>query len=140
MATRSNIGIVNDGGSVTAIYCHWDGYPEHVGKMLLKHYNDFDIVCELMDLGDLSCLAENLYCEDNNHSFENPASGVCVAYGRDRGEKGVESRVFMDIGGFETFGTHTFVDYQYLFNDGKWQYRKYNGKWSNLTPQVCKVG
>ena len=146
MATRSNIGIVNDDGSVTGIYCHWDGYPEHVGKMLLKHYNDFDIVCELMDLGDLSCLAENLYCDDNNHSFENPADGVCVAYGRDRGEKGVESRVFDNIIEFEKFADRTGADYQYLFNDehlfndGKWQYREYNGEWSNLTPQVCKIG
>ncbi len=32
MATRSNIGIVNDNGSVTGIYCHWDGYPEHKRK------------------------------------------------------------------------------------------------------------
>jgi hypothetical protein len=140
MATRSNIGIVNGDGSVTAIYCHWDGYPEHVGNLLLNHYTDFDIVCELMDLGDLSSLNKNLYCDDNNHSFENPAPGVCVAYGRDRGEKGVESRVFDNIIEFEKFADRTGADYQYLFNDGKWQYRKYNGKWSELTPQVCKVG
>ena len=138
MATRSNIGIVNEDGSVTAIYCHWDGYPEHVGKMLLKHYNDFDIVCELMDLGDLSCLAENLYCEDNNHSFENPAPGVCVAYGRDRGETGVESRVFNNISKFEKFADRTGADYQYLFNNGKWQYRNHNGTWNELTARVCK--
>lgn len=25
MATRSNIGIVNQDGSITGIYCHWDG-------------------------------------------------------------------------------------------------------------------
>jgi len=40
MATRSNIGIVNEDGSVTGIYCHWDGYPENnkvttkVGKLV----------------------------------------------------------------------------------------------------------
>ena len=140
MATRSNIGIVNDGGSVTGIYVHWDGYPEYVGKILLNHYNTSGIVCELMDLGDLSSLNANLYCEDNNHSFNNPVDGVCVAFGRDRGEKNADSKSFTNISEFETFGTHMFVDYQYLFNNGKWQYRKHDGKWRELTPQVCKIG
>jgi hypothetical protein len=139
MATRSNIGIVNDDGSVTGIYCHWDGYPEHNGKLLLNHYNTSGIVNELMDLGSLSSLNKNLYCDDNNHSFNNPADGVCVAYGRDRGEKNADSKSFTNISEFETFGTHMFVDYQYLFNNGKWQYRKHDGKWRELTPQVCKM-
>ena len=138
MATRGNIGIINEDGSVTGIYVHWDSYPENVGKLLLKHYNTSGIVCELMDLGDLSSLNKNLYCEDNNHSFENPAPGVCVAYGRDRGETGVESRVFNNISKFEKFADRTGADYQYLFNNGKWQYRNHNGTWNELTARVCK--
>ncbi len=138
MATRSNIGIVNDDGSVTGIYCHWDGYPEHNGKLLLNHYNNTAIVYELMDLGNLSSLNENLYCEDNNHSFKNPVDGVCVAYGRDRGETGVESRVFNNISEFEKFAGNSWSDYQYLFNNGKWQYRNHNGTWNELTARVCK--
>ncbi len=138
MATRSNIGIVNDDGSVTGIYCHWDGYPEHNGKLLLKYYNTTGIVYELMDLGNLSSLNENLYCDNNNHSFENPADGVCVAYGRDRGETGVESRVFNNISEFEKFAGNSWSDYQYLFNNGKWQYRNHNGTWNELTARVCK--
>ena len=140
MATRSNIGIVNDGGSVTGIYVHWDGYPEYVGKILLNHYNTSGIVCELMDLGDLSSLNANLYCEDNNHSFNNPAPGVCVAYGRDRGEKNADSKSFTNISEFEKYVNRTEADYQYLFNNGKWQFRKHDGKWRELTPQVCKIG
>ena len=138
MATRSNIGIVNEDGSVTGIYVHWDGYTENVGKLLLKHYNNTGIVYELMDLGNLSSLNKNLYCDDNNHSFENPVDGVCVAYGRDRGETGVESRVFNNISKFEKFADRTCADYQYLFNNGKWQYRNHNGTWNELTARVCK--
>lgn len=138
MATRSNIGIVNEDGSVTGIYCHWDGYPENVGKLLLNHYNTTGIVYELMDLGDLSSLNKNLYCDDNNHSFENPAPGVCVAYGRDRGEKNVDFKYFNNISKFEKFADRTGADYQYLFNNGKWQYRNHNGTWNELTARVCK--
>jgi hypothetical protein len=138
MATRSNIGIVNDDGSVTGIYCHWDGYPEYVGKILLNHYNTSGIVCELMDLGDLSSLNENLYCDDNNHSFNNPVDGVCVAFGRDRGEKNADSKSFTNISEFEKYVNRTTADYQYLFNNGKWQYRNHNGTWNELTARVCK--
>ena len=140
MATRSNIGIVNDDGSVTGIYCHWDGYPEHNGKLLLNHYNTSGIVNELMDLGNLSYLDKNLYCEDNNHSFNNPADGVCVAYGRDLGETGTNSRTFDNISEFEEFAGNSAADYQYLFNNGKWSYRNTYGKggWNELTAEVCK--
>jgi len=138
MATRSNIGIVNEDGSVTGIYCHWDGYPENNGKLLLKHYNNSGIVNELMDLGNLSYLDKNLYCEDNNHSFNNPADGVCVAYGRDRGEKNADSKSFTNISEFEKYANRTTADYQYLFNNGKWQYRNHNGTWNELTARVCK--
>ena len=137
MATRSNIGIVNLDKSITGIYCHFDGYPEYVGKMLLNHYNNDDIVNGLMNLGDLSILSENMN-PTGPHSFNNPQKGVCVAYGRDRGEGGTNSRTFEDLGEYEHFGSG--VDYQYLFEDGKWMYRcTYKGGWSDLTPEICKM-
>ena len=139
MATRSNIGIVNEDGSVTGIYCHWDGYPEYVGKILLNHYNNAGIINELMDLGDLSTLDKNLYCEDNNHSFNNPQPGVCVAYGRDRGEKNVGCKVFDNLtNSFESYAKKSGADFQYLFMNEKWHYRTLKSEWSELTPAVCK--
>lgn len=139
MATRSNIGIVNSDGSVTGIYCHWDGYPENNGKLLLNHYNNTAIVYELMDLGNLSYLAENLYCDDNNHSFNNPADKVCVAYGRDRGEKNEESKSFNNISEFEKYANNTAADYQYLFNNNKWTYREFRSTdWKDLTLDDCR--
>jgi hypothetical protein len=139
MATRGNIGIINEDGSVTGIYVHWDSYPEHVGKLLLNHYTNSGIVNELMDLGNLSYLDKNLYCEDNNHSFNNPADGVCVAYGRDRGEKNVNSKKFISDIEYKMDGKG--VDYQYLFNNNKWYYRNVNKTGSTfveLTARVCK--
>jgi hypothetical protein len=138
MATRGNIGIINEDGSVTGIYCHWDSYPEYVGKLLLNHYNNTAIVYELMSLGNLSYLAENLYSDNNSHSFRNPVDGVCVAYGRDRGETGTNSKTFDNISEFEEFAGNSWADYQYLFNNGKWQYRNHNGTWNELTARVCK--
>ena len=147
MATRSNIGIVNEDGSITGIYCHFDGYPEYVGKMLLNHYNNDDIVNDLMNLGNLSILSEslhsttgiNLYSTNNRHTFNNPQDGVCVAYGRDRGEQNVDSVKYEDLGQYEDMAADTLAEYQYLFKDGKWMYRcTYKGGWKELTAKVCK--
>ena len=139
MATRSNIAIVNQDKSISSIYCHWDGYPEYTGKMLLNHYTTADIVTELLKLGNLSQLCENVNPTET-HTFAEPQKDVCVAYGRERGEKNQEAIVFEDLGEFENSASNSWADYQYLFDNGKWSYRNVNKKngWSELTPEVCK--
>ena len=138
MATRSNIAIVNQDKSISSIYCHWDGYPEYVGKLLLNHYTTSDIVNELLNLGNLSNLDKNVNPTDI-HTFDKPEEGVCVAYGRERGEKDQEAIVFEDLGEFEDSAKNSWADYQYLFEDGKWSYRNVNNTlgWRELTPAVC---
>ena len=139
MATRSNIAIVNEDKSISSIYCHWDGYPEYVGKLLLNHYTTSDIVNELLKLGNLSTLDKNVNPTDI-HTFDKPQSGVCIAYGRERGEKDQEAIVFEDLGEFEDSARNSWADYQYLFDNGKWSYRNVNNTlgWRELTPAVCK--
>ena len=39
MATRSCIGIKH-GDVIKSVYCHWDGYLDHNGKILLENYKD----------------------------------------------------------------------------------------------------
>jgi hypothetical protein len=39
MSTRSFICIEDDEQGYRGIYCHYDGYPEHVGKILVEYYN-----------------------------------------------------------------------------------------------------
>lgn len=50
MATRSLIGINTDEG-IRAIYCHFDGYPDHVGTILCTHYATAERVEALISLG-----------------------------------------------------------------------------------------
>lgn len=75
MSTRARIGIENDDGSVTSVYTHSDGYPEHHAPILAEHYGEASSVRELLALGDLSSLASSV--------------GDCFAYGRDRAESDV---------------------------------------------------
>ena len=56
MATRSLIGINLNDGITKIIYCHWDGYPEHNGQLLVNNYTSPSAVLDLLELGDLSSL------------------------------------------------------------------------------------
>ena len=56
MGTRSRIGIELADHSVVSAYCHWDGYPEGNGRILVKHYQDREAVKALIDGGSMSSL------------------------------------------------------------------------------------
>jgi hypothetical protein len=59
MGTRSRIGIQLADESILSVYCHYDGYPEFNGVKLVEHFNSRDVVTELIDGGDISCLWTN---------------------------------------------------------------------------------
>ncbi len=87
MGTRSNIGILHEDGTTTLVYCHFDGYPSSVGRILLHHYASEDAANGLVALGDMSSLGENILPPEGvKHSYENRVKGVTVYYSRDRGE------------------------------------------------------
>ena len=56
MSTRCLIGMENEEGTITFIYCHHDGYPEGVGKNLTEYYNNEEIIKKLLSLGAISGL------------------------------------------------------------------------------------
>jgi hypothetical protein len=106
MATRSRIAIENQDGSITSIYCHWDGHIETNGVILNNNYNTKDKVEALIELGNLSSLDKTLE--------------TTVAYARDRGE---DSHQFNNINVEELFedGFGDIVEYVYCFTkDGIW--------------------
>ena len=116
MSTRSRIGVEVTGDSILSIYVHHGGYYSHHAPLLLNHYNTASKVMELMELGDLSSLGDDLK--------------GCVAYGRDRGEKDVHAQTSLTESDFREL----FEEYNYLFRDGKWWTTKErNGQWLDLT-------
>jgi hypothetical protein len=77
MATRSTIAVVHEDGTVSQIYCHYDGYLQHNGQMLLEYYNNTLAVEFLVSKGDLSVLAPRV-STTGSHSFDTPENGVCT--------------------------------------------------------------
>lgn len=60
MATRSTIALEFADGSVSQVYCHWDGYLDNNGMLLATCYTDPFVVRDLVDLGDFSSLRETV--------------------------------------------------------------------------------
>jgi hypothetical protein len=138
MATHSIIAKQNEDGSYESIYCHFDGNPDGVGKMLKEHYTDPKKVDELMKLGDLSILGAEIgvqhpfysdQCEDckDYDEYLSKYGTMCVAYGRDRGDKyttSIKSETLEDLlskaGG----------SYLYCYREGKWVYTTVSPYWA----------
>jgi hypothetical protein len=60
MGTRSTIALEFADGTVEQVYCHWDGYLDHNGKILDDHYQDPFKVKELLALGAFSSLRNDV--------------------------------------------------------------------------------
>lgn len=119
MATRSTIAILEISGVVKQIYCHWDGYIEHNGRRLKLYYKTPELVKELISHGDMSVLNPNIN-PTGAHSFDKPEAGVCVYYGRDRGESNTEFRVYRDWDYFRFNRQREEYDYLFVEAECKW--------------------
>jgi len=137
MATRSRIAIENEDGTVTSIYCHFDGYVEHNGMILQEHYNERSKVEALIALGDLSYLDANIE-PTGKHTFNDPEEGVTVAYHRDRGEP---LNQIIHYRGVESFFTGDYEMHGYCFTkEGKWLVASYGGETKDLKSALEEIG
>jgi hypothetical protein len=116
MGTRSTIALEFADGTVGQVYCHWDGYLEHNGKILFENYSDPFKLRDLIDLGDLSSLDVKI---GTKHGFDQRVVSECTFYGRDRGEEGTEARYFKDFADYKA--NHQREEYAYILRtDGQW--------------------
>ena len=134
MATRSTIALEFADGTVEQIYCHWDGYLEHNGQILLQHYKDPFKVRDLIDGGSVSSLAPSID-KPEGHSFDKSVDGYTVFYARDRGEDLVKNK-FKDYADYRANAQGE--EYNYILRrDGKW-YVEFYGEFDGLLEQAIK--
>lgn len=141
MGTRSRIGIELPDHSVLSVYCHWDGYVEHNGKLLVEHYQNRDDVKELIDGGSMSTLRTrgtwNHSCalKDENGEYISDAAGYLMyeddrepqpLYYSERGEDEPPMHSSFD----QFVSNNCGEEYAYLYDlNGNWKAYKlnYNG-------------
>jgi hypothetical protein len=106
MCTSSMIGIYNkEDGTVTASYCHYDGYLAYNGAMLTKNYNTQYDAETVAKGGYLSSLMED-YMESRADAVHNEPA---VNY--------ASVDVFLKCG-----DNHAGAEYLYLFDGEAWFY------------------
>lgn len=133
MATRSTIALEYADGHVKAVYCHWDGYLSHNGQILHQHYQDRDKVKQLVELGQISSLAEDV---GEKHDFDDRIEGWTTFYGRDRGETDVSYQTFPSFKEYEANGVQEEYDY-ILRTNGIWYVRSYSGSYTPLADALA---
>lgn len=112
MATACKIGIVKENGKVEGIICWYDGYPDHAGSILKRHYNTAKKAGELIAGGQLYEIAETVAgCHYQSSDDRIPADDCRLT----------------------TYGSRTAfyradegAGYAYLFRNGSWEYIRYN--------------
>ena len=110
MATRSRIAIENQDGTVTSIYCHWDGHIETNRKIVFENY-DREKTEQLIALGNISSLDKTI--EDT------------VAYHRDQDDDLIQNHYFNAEHLFDC-GFNSGEEYVYcLTKDNVWLVNRY---------------
>ena len=151
MATRSTIAILRDDNTVAKVYCHWDGYLENNGKLLVENYDTADKVEALIAGGDISSLGKvvgskhpfDVFLKDKMSPEDRALAELAEAedwtmyYGRDRGETGTEAKVYKDLGDYEA--NAQFEEFNYCFIYGTWYYTSYDGKVRSVEEELEKL-
>lgn len=134
MATRSNIGVLQDDGTIKAIYCHWDGDPEHVGATLANHYDSHEKASELIALGDISSLSTTL-----------ELTAEAVYKGEDK--QGTQARTFKNADEWREYASEQWAEYLYLYQPTpygsrgyEWAYMEVNKYWKPIAKSLLKTG
>ena len=150
MSTRSAIAIMDEDGKIHSVYCHWDGYLDHNGAILERHYTKREKIEELLKLGSISLLAERVTPEEGEeHNFEKPVNGVVVAYHRDRGDEYHTPNIWDDAEDFvKNVERCYWAEFAYLWKDSRWMVYEIptysemydENRWYAVAEGVCVCG
>lgn len=111
MSTSSYIAKLNSDGSVTGVYCHFDGYPDGVGKTLLEHYTTTEQASALLQGGSISTLGDDtsetiFYHRDRGEPLDEPVTYDSVTHMLQNvtSDLGADyAYVYDSMGGWKTF-------------------------------------
>jgi hypothetical protein len=108
MSTHSFIAQKNSDGTITGVYCHFDGYPDGVGRVLTERYSTTALASALLQHGSISSVGDNVdetifYHRDRGEDLEAPTTYDSITH--------MLHNVAADFG----------VEYAYVWNGTTWQ-------------------
>lgn len=118
MSTNSQIIVEREDGQWAVIYCHFDGYIAHNGRILATHYNTQELAEAVVSFGDISFLDVTL--------------DTSVSFYRDRDET-VEIKLMPTLE--DALPLRVFTQYIYVWQrHDQWYIRSRNPKAVHLLP------
>ena len=130
MGTRSFITIKHKDNTYSGVYCHWDGYVEHNGKILKEDYQARSKVVDLIDGGDMSC------CWTDNRWDD---SGVMGVYGPQYySQRGEHCDPRLDANKYDYLAEGEEYAYLYTLN-GEWVCYDRHQFEENTMPTVAEI-
>ena len=127
MGTRSLIAVVH-GDNYKTVYCHWDGYLSHNGRILQERY-DSPKANNLVALGNISSLQPNIGekhpfskfdTDMPDQEFEEKYGNMTTFYGRDREEKGQEFITHTSKESLIENFNESWCEFAYIMKDDTW--------------------
>jgi len=118
MATRSLISIKHKDNTYSGVYCHWDGGPDHNGKILTKDYQARSKVVDLIDGGDMSSLKTNTTWESTfkEDAYTNTREEQPLYY-YERGDEDVDPKHFKTYQQMYKYAKNSGCEFIYTFDD-----------------------
>ena len=113
MATRALIGYFDDDRVLTSTYNHYDGYPDHLGKMLDKYFSNEELAKKIAGTGYISYIDD-----DGNIESKNKMNPERTELGRDLDW---EDALFEMAKQIDNYG----ADFAYIWYEG-------DGDWSEI--------
>ena len=110
MATRGQIGMLLEDGSVLAVYSHWDNYPDGTGAKLVQCYNTKEQVADLIDGGSISTVMAKSGWDGT------PFEQETVLYYSERGDQDTEPNQLENVDEFYTYTRQCDGEFAYLFD------------------------
>jgi len=103
MGTRSRVAVMH-GDVCKSVYCHYDGYLDYTGRILLARYD--------------STLANDLIARGDNSGVKETLEGM--NFYSDRGEDNVSWQVAHTFQEFLDQVENCYGEYYYVMRDGVW--------------------
>lgn len=116
MGTRSTIAILDKKGTVNCVFACMDGNIFHNGVILYEHYKDIDKIKNLIQLGAINSLGEEINVPVGAvHTLNQRHAGVTTFFCRDGKESRCETSSFSSLNEYSESGE--LQEYNYLFKE-----------------------
>lgn len=126
MGTRSTIAVQHKNGTVSKVYCHFDGHPSHNGKILSTEYPMLEqaeaLVCFGRDIRYIDADYDVQYYNDTHYLNDAMKTKEISVY------KSLDEYYAADDEG-------TPVEFDYLFADGQWLVT-FNKEWVTIDDAI----